>query len=375
MEVFELVGAASTRTRLQALAARGLTRFVGRQAEFEALRQAMERAGSGHGQVVAVMGSQGWARLAWSTSSSVPITPTTGSCSKAARSPTASHRLHLRDLFKAYFQIDDRDDAQDAREAHRKLLTLDAALGPTLPAFLTLLDVPVEDHHWQDLDPVQRRQRTLAAIKQLLLRESQVQPLLLVFENLHWIDTETQAVLDSLIDSLPTAPAAARQLPPEYQHGWGNKTYYTQLRLDPLPCEYRGTASGPAGGRPQPGAGQAALDRAHRGQPLFLEESVRALAETRVLVGERGAYRLARPLESLQVPATVHAVLAARTDRLPPEEKRLLQTAAVIGTEVPFALLQAIAELSEAEPAPLSATCRPPSSVRNQSLSRTRIHL
>ena len=98
------------------------------------------------------------------------------------------------------------------------------------------------------------------------------------------------------------------------------------------------------------------------GNPFFLEESVRALVETGVLVGERGAYRLAKSLDSLQVPATVHAVLAARIDRLPPEEKRLLQTAAVIGTEVPFALLQAIAELSEAELRRASATCRPPSS-------------
>src|SRR5262249_60272189 len=118
----------------------------------------------------------------------------------------ATAYLPVRDLLKAYFQLDDRDDGRRSREKLTgKLLTLDAALGPTLPAFLALLDMPVEDRYWQDLDPTQRRQRTLEAIKQLLLRESQVQPLLLVFENLHWIDTETQAVLDRLIDSLPTA--------------------------------------------------------------------------------------------------------------------------------------------------------------------------
>ena len=120
----------------------------------------------------------------------------------------ATAYLPVRDLFKAYFQIDDRDDGRKIREKlTSKLLTLDAALGPTLPAFLALLDVPVEDRHWQDLDPTQRRQRTPEAIKGLLLRESQVQPLLLVFENLHWIDAETQAILDSLVESLPTARA------------------------------------------------------------------------------------------------------------------------------------------------------------------------
>ena len=354
VEVFELVGAGSTRTRMQAFAARGLTRFVGRQAELEALRQALERAGTSHGQVVAVIGEPGVGktRLVYEFTRSHHTHDWLVLESSSVSYGKATAYLPVRDLLKAYFQIDDRDDGRKIREKLTgKLLTLDAALGPTLPAFLTLLDVPVEDRHWQDLDPAQRRQRTLEAIKGLLLRESQVQPLLLVFENLHWIDAETQAVLDSLIDSLPTARLLLLvNYRPEYQHGWGNKTYYTQLRLDPLP-----TASAEEllqallGDDPSLVPLKRLLIERTEGNPFFLEESVRALVETGVLVGERGAYRLAKPLDSLQVPATVQAVLAARIDRLPPEEKRLLQTAAVIGTEVPFALLQAIAELSEEE--------------------------
>ena len=354
VEVFELIGASSTRTRLQAFAARGLTRFVGRQAEFEALRQALERAGTSHGQVVAVMGEPGVGktRLVYEFTRSPHTHGWLELESSSVSYGKATAYLPMRDLLKAYFQIDDRDDGRKVREKLTgKLLTLDAALGPTLPAFLTLLDVPVEDRYWQDLDPSQRRQRTLEAIKGLLLRESQVQPLLLVFENLHWIDAETQAVLDSLIESLPTARMLLLvNYRPEYQHGWGNKTYYTQLRLDPLP-----TASAEAllqtllGDDPSLVPLKRLVIERTEGNPFFLEESIRALVETGVLVGERGAYRPLQPLESLQVPATVHAVLAARIDRLPPEEKRLLQTAAVIGTEVPFALLQAIGELSEEE--------------------------
>ena len=354
VEVFELIGAASTRTRLQAFAARGLTRFVGRQAEFEALRQALERAGTSHGQVVAVIGEPGVGktRLVYEFIRSHHTHDWLVLESSSVSYGKATAYLPVRDLLKAYFQIDDRDDGRKVREKLTgKLLTLDAALGPTLPAFLTLLDVPVEDRRWQDLDPAQRRQRTLEAIKGLLLRESQVQPLLLVFENLHWIDAETQAVLDSLIDSLPTARLLLLvNYRPEYQHGWGNKTYYTQLRLDPLP-----TASAEEllqallGDDPSLVPLKRLLIERTEGNPFFLEESVRALVETGGLVGERGAYRLAKPLDSPQVPATVHAVLAARIDRLPPEEKRLLQTAAVIGTEVPFTLLQAIGELSEEE--------------------------
>ena len=151
----------------------------------------------------------------------------------------ATPYLPLIDLLRAYFKITDRDDQREIREkVTGKLLTLDKALEPTLPAFLTLLDVAVEDQQWQNFDPPQRRQRTLDAVKRLLLRESQVQPLLLVIEDLHWIDSETQALLDSLIESLPTARLLLLvNYRPEYQHGWGSKTYYSQLRIDPLPPE------------------------------------------------------------------------------------------------------------------------------------------
>jgi tetratricopeptide (TPR) repeat protein len=178
-----------------------------------------------------------------------------------------------------------------------------------------------------------------------------VQPLLLVFEDLHWIDTETQALLDSLVESLPTARLLLLvNYRPEYQHGWGSKTYYRQLRLDPLP-----PASADAFLQALLGddASLAPLKRLlierTGGNPFFLEESVRTLVETGMLVGAPGAYRLAQPLASLQMPATVQAVLAARIDRLPPEERHVLQTAAVIGNEIPLSLLQAIAELPEAD--------------------------
>jgi class 3 adenylate cyclase/tetratricopeptide (TPR) repeat protein len=354
VEVFELTGSGPTRTRLQALAARGLTRFVGRQAELESLRQAQAQAGAGHGQMVAVVGEPGVGktRLFYEFTQSHRTHGWLWLESSSVSYGRATAYLPIRDLLKAYFQIDDRDDARRVREKLTgKLLTLDASLGQTLPAFLTLLDIPLDDAQWQALDPLQRRQRTLDAIKRLLLRESQVQPLLLIFENLHWIDAETQGLLDSLVESLPAARILLLvNYRPEYQHGWGHKTYYTQLRLDPLPPEgaheLLDTLLGSdAGLQPL----KQRLISQTEGNPFFLEESVRTLVETQVLAGERGAYRLAQALPSIQVPATVQAVLAARIDRLPPEEKRLLQAAAVLGTEVPFALLQALAEVPEEE--------------------------
>jgi predicted ATPase len=215
---------------------------------------------------------------------------------------------------------------------------------------LALLDALPADSPFLALDPPLRRQRTLDGLKRLLMRESRVQPLLLVCEDLHWIDTETQTLLDSLIQSLPTAQFLLLvNYRPEYQHGWGSKTYYRQLRLDPLPpASADELLQALLGDEPSLEPLMPLLIARTGGNPFFLEESVRTLVETGMLVGAPGAYRLAQPLTSLQMPATVQAVLAARIDRLPPEEKQLLQTAAVIGTEVPLPLLQAVAGRPEA---------------------------
>ena len=252
------------------------------------------------------------------------------------------------DLLKAYFKIHERETHREIREkVTGKLLTLDRALEPTLPALLALLDVQVEDASWQALDPAQRRQRMLNAVKNLLLRESQNQPLLVVFEDLHWIDAETQALLDSLVESLPPARLLLLvNYRPEYQHGWGRKTYYSQLRLDALPPESAGALlSALLGDDPTLEPVKRLLVR--RGNPFFVEESIRTLVETRTLAGERGAYRLNRPVQAIEVPATVQVILAARIDRLSADDKELLQTASVIGKDVPFVLLRAVAELPE----------------------------
>jgi tetratricopeptide (TPR) repeat protein len=264
----------------------------------------------------------------------------------------ATPYLPVIDLLKAYFKVQDRDDQREIREkVTGKLLTLDKSLESTLPAFVALLDVPVDDPGWQALDPFQRRQQTLGAVKRLLLRESLVQPLILLFEDLHWIDSETQAVLESLVESLPTARLLLLvNYRPEYQHGWANKTYYTQLRLDPLPPESAGEILNSVLGNDHglQSLKQLLIERTE-GNPFFLEESVRTLVETKVLTGERGNYHLEKKVDSTQVPATVQAVLAARIDRLPAKEKQLLQSAAVIGKDIPFSLIQTITELSDEE--------------------------
>ena len=353
-EAYTVVGLRPQRILLRMHGSHLLSRFVGRAHEMATLQALELQVEQGRGQVVGLVGEPGVgkSRLCYEFMRSHHSHGWQSHETSADSYSQATAYLPVIDLLKAYFHIAERDDVSTMHaKVSDKLLTLDKALGPTLPALLTLLDVPVEDPAWQSLDPPQRRQRTLAAIKWLLLEESRVQPLLLVVENLHWIDTETQAVLESLLESLPAARLFLLvTYRPEYQHAWGSKTYYTQLRLDPLAPAHAHellTALLGVDASLEPLA-QHLVERTE-GNPLFLEESVRMLVETQELVGERGAYHVAKPLVSLQVPITVQAILAARMDRLSGEAKRLLQAAAVIGRDVPLPLLQAIAEQPEEE--------------------------
>ena len=353
VEVYELTGTSHARTCLQAAALRGLTRFVGRQREIEVLNEALAHAAESKGQVVAIVGEPGVgkSRLFWEFTHSHR---TQGWLIVEASSVSygkATPYLPVIDLLKGYFKVAENDDARGIREkVTGKLLTLDRSLESLLLPLLALLDQPVEQS-WQTLDPPQRRRQTLDALKRLWLREAQAQPLVLVFEDLHWIDSETQEFLNGLMDSVPTARLLLLfNYRPEYRHPWGSRTYYSQLRLDPLTAEsaeelLHGLLGPDKTVKPLK---QILIERTE-GNPFFLEESVRTLVETHAIEGDRGTYRLVKSLQDIQVPATVQAVLAARIDRLRPEDKRLLQSAAVVGKDVPFALLEAIADLSETD--------------------------
>ena len=255
-------------------------------------------------------------------------------------------------MLQTYFGISSGDPLERTHEkVTDRLLMLDRALETTLPALLGLLGPSMGEYAWTELDPAQRRRQTLDAVRGLLLRESQEQPLLLVFEDLHWIDSETQAFLDELVASLPaTRVLLLVNYRPEYRHEWDNRSYYTQLRIDPLEAESADELlAGLVGEDVSLESLKVLLLGRTQGNPLFLEECVRSLVETDALAGERGAYLLPRPISEVQIPATVQAVLAARIDRLQPEEKALLQLAAVIGKDVPASLLRALADASDEE--------------------------
>ena len=354
IEIFEVTGASTSGSRRQAAALRDLTRFVGRHREMTSLHQALEHAAAGHGQLVAIAAEPGVGKsrlireflhsdvaLGWRTLEAIGVS-----------SGKTTAYLPLLEPLRTYFQIDAQDTPRailDKVAMH--LHTLQEDTWPSGPALLQILDVPADDAGWQTLDPLRRREHMLDALRRLILHESRIQPLLLVFDSLHWMDSQTQAFLDAIVQNL----AGSRILllithRPEYQHPWPETPYYTGILLKPLPADSAQELLDPLLGS-DPGLQplKTWLTVRTEGNPFFLQESIRALVETGVLAGEHGAYRLVKPIESIQLPATIHAVLAPRIDRLPPEAKRLLQAASVIGKDVPLALLQAIADLSEDE--------------------------
>ncbi|MDF3834760.1 adenylate/guanylate cyclase domain-containing protein [Cupriavidus basilensis] len=351
LPVFEVLGLGPLRTRLQVSASRGLARFVGRVRELEQLREAWALAQAGRGQIVGVVGEPGVgkSRLFHEFKLLAPrdcLVLETFSVSHGKAYPY----LPLIDLLRNYCQITGQDDERLRREKlTSKLLTLDRALEDSLPYLFHMLGGTEPSSALAQMDPHIRRQRTFEAIKRLLVRESLAQPLELIVEDLQWLDSETEAFLGFLGESVANARILLLvNYRPEYRHDWSHKGYYSQLRLDPLGgVEARELLRDLLG----EGAGLAPLERLileqTEGNPFFIEEVVQTLIEEQVLRGERGHYRLEQIPTALHIPTTVQGVLAARIDRLEPAEKALLQTLAVIGKEFAWSLIARVVEQPE----------------------------
>ena len=344
INIYEVTGLGPIRTRLQRSAHRGYTRFVGRQKEIAALEHAAEEARAGHGQIVAVMAEAGVgkSRLFHEfklNSRAGFLVLETFSVSHGK----ASSYLPVLDLLWGYFRITSEDDHRMRREkVIRQVMALDRDLEDILPYLFGLLGI-VEgyDPHAQ-MDARVRKRRTLDAIKRLLLRESLNQPLMMIFEDLQWIDAETQELFDLIADSIGTARVLMIvNYRPEYSDQWSGKEHYKYLRLEPL-----GKASAEEMLSALLGDGDdlAALKRLiierTEGTPFFMEETVQVLLDEGSLV-RNGTLKLTRPLSELKIPPTVQAILASRIDRLPRDAKDLLQMLAVIGREFTLSLLRA----------------------------------
>jgi len=352
INIFEVIGLGPLRTRLQRSVGRGLTKFVGREREMDTLKRTAELARTGHGQIVAAIAEAGTgksrlffefeaiSRSGWMVLETVSVSH-----------GKASAYLPLIDMLHSYFGIDAADGSRQRREkVAGKIAILDRAMENTLPTLFDLLGIADDVDSSAPRDEQAHKRRTLEAIKQILLRESLNQPLMVIFEDLHWIDEHTQDFLNLLADSIGTAKLLLLvNYRPEYSHQWNSKTYYTQLRLDPLGREGAGEMlSALLGDGDDLSALKQLIVEKTEGTPFFMEEMVQDLFEEGTLIRD-GTVQLTRALGELEIPVTVQAILATRIDRLPGDAKELLQVLAVIGRELPLPLIRSLVVKSDDE--------------------------
>jgi class 3 adenylate cyclase/predicted ATPase len=352
LDVYEVIRTGPLHGHFDLSMRRGLTKFVGREREIADMKRALELAHHGHGQIVGMVAEAGTgkSRLFHEFKATLPAE------SKVLEAYSVSHGkasawLPVLALLHDYVGIQEADDPATRREKLRAVLAaLDPALADTQPYLFALLAIAESPDPIAQMDPRVKRRRTLEALKRLVLRESLNQPVVVIFEDLHWIDSETQALLDALADGIANARILLLvNYRPEYRHEWGHKSYYSQLRLDAL--DSRGAAEMLAallGDGVELNPLKRLITERTEGNPFFIEEMVQALFDQGAIV-RNGMVKVAHSLSQLRLPPTVQGILASRIDRLRIEQKELLQTMAVIGRESSFALIRKIASCGDGE--------------------------
>jgi tetratricopeptide (TPR) repeat protein len=358
VQIYELLGARPAPTRFKAFARHGgLSRFVGREAELAFLIGILSRVQTGYGQIVALVGEPGIgkSRLAYELQHSLDARRYISLQGRSVSYGQRTAYLSVASLLKAHLGVDANDSVSNiCQKVEAGIAAIESDAEDIVSAILWLFDISGENprvSRWIDLDPAVRRQRTIDALKRFILQLSKLRPLIVLFEDLQWMDVESQAMLEALVEVLSTAPILLLvTYRNEYEHGWGTRAFYSQIRVEPLPPKtVEIFLSELLGSDANLESLKKRLIQNTEGNPFFLEECVRSLADAQALAGTRGTYRLNSLVEELSIPSSVKSVLAARIDRLSLEDKGLLQTAAVIGKDIPLDLISAAVGRSEKE--------------------------
>jgi transcriptional regulator with AAA-type ATPase domain/tetratricopeptide (TPR) repeat protein len=328
-----------------------LSPFVDRAAELDVLRTRWDLARQGRGQVVGLVGEPGAGKSRLLLEFTRTLDPETARLLRVLVSATEdpSGARPATSLLALLFGLTAGDAAAEIRDKlARGLVALDLE-ETLLPPLAALLEVEVEDPDWIRLEPTRRARRMLEALRRVIVRESLARPVVLVLEDLHWIDADTEVAIDSLIDAVPSARLlVVLAYRPEYRHRWMSKTFYTQLRVDALPPPAAGELVGHLlGEAPDVAPLKQQLVEWTEGNPFFLEECVRMLSEAGILAGGAGGLQLAAEGGAHALPATVEDTLAARIHRLPADARHVLQCAAAIGADFADVVLAAVTDVSE----------------------------
>jgi class 3 adenylate cyclase/tetratricopeptide (TPR) repeat protein len=354
VQVFQLAGVGAARSRLDLSRERGFSRFVGREEEMAVLEEALTQAGAGEGAVVGIVAEPGVgkSRLTYEFAERCRARGIEVFEAQAQSHGQSIPFMPVLQMLRAYFGIADGDAERIVREkiAGRALL-LDPGFVDDLPLIFDFLGVPDPDRPLAQMSPEARARALGRVVCRLINAPARRHTVVLVVEDLHWMDEGSSTMLDEMINSVVgTHTLGVLNFRPEFSLEWGNSPIYRGISLDPLEqADTHEMLRDLAGEDPSLDGLEEPIHERTGGNPFFVEEIVRELVEAGHFEGERGAYRLVRPVEEAGVPATVQAVLAARIDRLGPAEKQLLQVTAVVGKEVGARALGLIAELEEEE--------------------------
>ncbi|MBI4767026.1 MAG: AAA family ATPase [Deltaproteobacteria bacterium] len=351
-EAFELIKAGGAATRLEASMARGLTRFVGRENSMASLMEAYEKVKNGAGQVVGMVGEAGVgkSRLLFEFRHRLPQDKFGYLEGHCIHYGGAMPYLPILDLLRSYFEIREGEREMVIRKrVKERIIELDEKFQGIISPIQDILSLKVEDEAYLKLEPKQRREKVFEALRDLFIRESQERPLVLVIEDLHWIDKTSEEFLDYLVGRLANVKVMLVLLyRPEYTHQWGNKSYFNRVGLDQLTLKSSAELVKAIleGGETAPELSNLILNRA-AGNPLFMEELTHSLLENGSIQKAGDQYILSKKPSDIQVPDTIQGIIAARMDRLEENLKRIMQVASVIGREFAFRILQAISDLRE----------------------------
>jgi hypothetical protein len=352
--VFELIGPGALRTPLEVAAARGFSRFVGRDQEMATLEAAFARARDGEGQVVGVVAGPGVGK-------SRLTHEFTERCRSRGAEVFAAHALaHAQaapfvpvlELLRGLFGVTEGDDPPTARvKVSASVRSLDPTVEDTLALLWDFLGIGDPKRSAPKADPEARQRQLFAALNRLRLARSRQDPVVYLIEDLHWLDPGSAAFLDDLVNSVPAARIlVVVTFRPEYHPSWGHRSHYAQIPLQPLAgVAAKDLLADLLGGHPSVDGVADLVQSRTGGNPFFIEEVIQGLVEDGSLRGRRGAYQLARTIDQVTIPATVQAVLAARVDRLAARDKAVLQAASVIGRQCPGRLLGRVVGLGEEE--------------------------
>jgi class 3 adenylate cyclase/tetratricopeptide (TPR) repeat protein len=346
-DAYRLVRTGEIETRIGASMAKGLTRFVGRKKSISALKEAYNRALSGSGQAVGIVGEagEGKSRLLLEFINQLPLDEYTCLAGHCQHYGSGMAYLPIIDLVKSYFEVEEGDHENIVtKKLSEKVQQLDERLAGTLPSFQEFLSIKVDDEKYLQIDPGQKKLMFYEAIRDLFIRVSEKKPLVIVIEDLHWIDKTSEDCINYLIDWLANTRILLILLYRlEYTHKWGSKSFYTKIGLTQL-----GTTSSTElvqaileNGAVVPILRDLILNRSG-GNPLYMEEFTHNLLENGLIDWKDDQYVLTRNVAEIQVPDTIQGIIAARIDRIEENLKRVMQIASVIGKEFAFRILQTI---------------------------------